>query len=272
MKEMSVRDVQMVSLDILKDVHNFCVNNNIRYTLACGTLLGAIRHNGFIPWDDDVDIQMPRPDYIRFIQTYKSENGFRLLAREKDGSSVYRRLARVCDVNRTYVNNDLAPSQKAEIGVAIDIQPIDGAPSNRDEAERFLKGVTWRLKITNYHRGRYIPIDALKKLSGRKKLKFTLKKIIGYLIPGSCFERLSEFQQKYNLDDSDYFYASITYGMGEWQPKSNIENFILHKFEDSEFYIMSGYEANLQSLYGDYMQLPPVEKRRTHALYKHYWK
>lgn len=268
---MTIRDVQMVSLDILKDVHDFCVNNNIRYSLGCGTLLGAIRHNGFIPWDDDLDIQMPRPDYNRFIHSYHSSRGYRLLSRETDGNRVYRRLARVCDVERTYVNNDLVPSQKEKIGVAIDIQPIDGAPSDRKEAEMYLKRVKWKLKIANFHRGRYIPYEAIKQLKGPKKIKTILRKLLGFIIPGSCFESLSKYQQKYDFESSDYFYASVTYGMGEWQPKENVKNFILHQFEDSKFYIMSGYDANLHSLYGDYMKIPPEDQRKSHTSYKHYW-
>ena len=80
MKEMTLREVQLFELDILKDVHEFCMANHINYSLAYGTLIGAIRHKGFIPWDDDRDIVMPRPDHDRFCRTYKSEAGYEIFS------------------------------------------------------------------------------------------------------------------------------------------------------------------------------------------------
>ena len=73
MQELTLKELQQVSLDIIKDVHSFCVNNNITYSIAYGTLIGALRHKGFIPWDDDVDIVMPRPDFERFCREYRSD-------------------------------------------------------------------------------------------------------------------------------------------------------------------------------------------------------
>ena len=69
MREMSLREIQLFSLEIMKDVHSFCINNDIRYSLIGGTLIGAMRNKGFIPWDDDIDICMPRPDYERFCHS-----------------------------------------------------------------------------------------------------------------------------------------------------------------------------------------------------------
>jgi lipopolysaccharide cholinephosphotransferase len=83
MRELSLRELQLFTLDILKDVHTFCINNQLHYSVAFGTLIGAIRHRGFIPWDDDIDIVMPRPDYERFCQTYHSER-FHLKHRGND--------------------------------------------------------------------------------------------------------------------------------------------------------------------------------------------
>ncbi|NLE06315.1 MAG: hypothetical protein GX638_16135, partial [Crenarchaeota archaeon] len=73
MYELSSREIQLCCLDILNDVHEFCIQNNIKYSLAYGTLIGAVRHRGFIPWDNDIDIYMPRPEYERFLKTYNSK-------------------------------------------------------------------------------------------------------------------------------------------------------------------------------------------------------
>ena len=88
MKEMNIQEVQHISLELLKEVHEFCVENDVKYTLFSGTLIGAIRHHGFIPWDDDLDIAMPRPDYEKFIHSFKSKKGNKLFTREMQGDNV----------------------------------------------------------------------------------------------------------------------------------------------------------------------------------------
>lgn len=106
---MTLKEIQNVSLDILKDLHKFCVENNINYTLCGGTLLGAIRHNGFIPWDDDVDVAMPRPDYERFIKEFHSEKGYILKARGASDDDTFMAYARICDIEKTIVDAHKGP-------------------------------------------------------------------------------------------------------------------------------------------------------------------
>ena len=86
---MTLQEVQAINLEMMEEIHLFCVRNNIRYSLAYGSLIGAVRHEGFIPWDDDIDIMMPRPDFEVFSRSFQSQKGFIL-------SSVYS--------NETYVN------------------------------------------------------------------------------------------------------------------------------------------------------------------------
>ena len=124
MREMSLKDIQGVSLDILNEIHEFCQGNSIRYTLYYGTLLGAIRHNGFIPWDDDVDIAMPRPDYDRFINSYVSKKGYKLFSREiNENENVYIPFSRVCEMEKTMVISPIIPWCSSLTGVWIDIFP-----------------------------------------------------------------------------------------------------------------------------------------------------
>lgn len=79
MKEITLKELRTIQLEILDIIHNFCIENNIRYSIAGGTLLGAVRHGGYIPWDDDIDILMPRPDYKRFIATFSTHSGHHVL-------------------------------------------------------------------------------------------------------------------------------------------------------------------------------------------------
>lgn len=271
---MSIKDVQNICLEILKDVHDFCLRNDIKYSLSGGSLLGAIRHNGFIPWDDDVDIQMPRPDYDRFIHLYKSDKGYRLFSREIDGGENVRvRLSKVCEMEKTYMEQGPYCWTDVEVGVGIDIIPVDGAPDSFYEANKHINMLIKQSRMVNAYRVKFASFsEIIKHDSFKQRLLFVLRKIYGYFVPNNCVMSLINLHRKYPYDTSSFFCAGIHYGIGEWQPKKNMETYILHKFEDAEFYIMSGYDANLRSLFGDYMKLPPEDKRGTHTFYRYYWK
>ena len=264
----------MVSLDILKDVHEFCVKNNINYSLSGGTLLGAIRHDGFIPWDDDIDIQLPRPDYDRFIHSYKTGKGYKLFSREiKGGEDVRIRLTKICDMDRTYIDKGPYVWTDADVGVGIDVIPVDGAPSSEAEMRIHLHKIvklTRKQRCCLFKKAKFI--DVLRYNGIKDKVVFLFGKMLSLFVSDQCVMDLINEQKRYDYDSSDFFCAGPHYGMREWQPKKNMEHYILHKFEDTEFYIMSGYEDNLKSLFGDYMQLPPEEKRVSHDFNRYYWK
>ena len=273
MKEMTTREVQLVCLDILKDVHEFCVKNNIRYSLSGGSLLGAIRHNGFIPWDDDVDIQMPLPDYDRFIKTYQSNMGYELFAHEKDGSDVRIRIARVCDTNKTYVDQGPYTWNSKDTGVWIDVLPVFGAPSNMDEFVNYHKKLQWYARRMLWWRLSKADMSQHKFFKSKKlKLRFLLRKFRGLFVSCSILDDYLTFLRKIDYRESDYICASHHYGIGEWQPKLFMEKFELHTFEDSQFYIMTEFDSVLKKLYGNYMILPPIESRHIHDKHPYYWK
>ncbi len=270
MEKMTVKDIQQVSLDILKDVHEFCVENNIQYTLFGGTLIGAIRHNGFIPWDDDVDIAMPRPDYERFIKTYKSKKRFSLFHREKGKNDVYLAYSRVCDMERTFVDTVRYPWSTKKTGIWIDIFPLDGMPDDINKAISHTK-----LANTLFYRGakaRTVFAIPRKKQNIVAKFKRYVKSL---LLPFYCtWDSLIEVCLKYDYSKSNA-YSNLSfggYGMKEYCSKDVLNNFILHKFEDAEFYIMSGYDKALTCKYGDYMTPPPVDKQVGVHSYDYYWK
>lgn len=145
MRELNLQDLQKIELDILQDVHSFCEQHNIVYSIAYGSLIGAIRHKGFIPWDDDIDIIMPRPDFERFLNEYKSDK-FELVSPHSNDS--YIAYGRVCDNKRTISQSGI-PWCSKDVGVWIDLFPVDGVSDNRDEFSMNMKKLhrVWRHQI-----------------------------------------------------------------------------------------------------------------------------
>lgn len=145
MKEMTLKEMQNFELDILKDFHEFCVSNNIRYSLDGGTLIGAIRHKGFIPWDDDIDVVLPRPDYEKLCSLYQSEK-YRLKCFQND-KNCYLGFARIYDFKYTTFDTRYPWCKDKNVGLWIDIFPADGAPDNEDELQKLYgKVLEYRMK------------------------------------------------------------------------------------------------------------------------------
>lgn len=267
---MSLADLHSFCLDIAKDVHHFCSSNNIKYSLGYGSLIGAVRHKGYIPWDDDIDIIMPRPDYDRFCQTYVSKD-FKLATPE----NAYIAYARVYDNKKTYCRTLGKWLKKEKEGAFVDIFPLDPVSENydlflsqRDRAKTILK-----LQLDNRGARKNI-LDLFRILPFKeaiKSLKVTLNNRFFYK-GETNLERISDEYQailrENEWDDSKYC-ALLAYAKDSLTKQIPIkywDDLILADFEDTQFYIMKSYDSVLKDIYGDYMKLPPEDQREQHAL------
>lgn len=252
-KELSIDDYKRISLDILIDVANFCDKNGIVYYLGCGTLLGAIRHKGFIPWDDDIDIMMPRKDYKKFLNIYKSEK-YQLL-KPSEGIFFY---AKVYDT-KTIVYEDMFDKKRVKnIGVSIDIFPLDGITNKKENVEKII------------NRSKFY--EALLRMSNqpllyKKKLLNILYRVATRVIGGKNIVKLIEKNnQKCDYDKSDYVIRikDTPNGINKPLPK-DVYEIDSKEFEGHMFNVPKGYDIWLKSFYGDdYLSIPDKSKQTSH--------
>lgn len=252
MKELSLHDIKRISLELLVDLHDFCVKTDIKYSLGYGTLIGAIRHDGFIPWDDDIDIMMPRPDYDRFCKEYKSSKNYRIYAPVLNNS--YISYCRICECEKTRVISP-APWNEEKTGVWIDIFPIDGADDNYD------------IHVNHFNQAMEIYDKQISIRFAEKNdtnIFNRAKNIIKRIIYGRAIPYAKKYEQfcKMIPFGSTSHLTNISCPNARkviYYNLSDFKEFKLHKFEDREFYIVQGYDNILKSQYGDYLKLPPLE-------------
>lgn len=274
MKELSLKELQNEELNILKDVHEFCLSNNIRYSLYGGTLIGALRHKGFIPWDDDIDIIIPRPDYDRFCKEYKSANY--KIADLNSNRDYKLGFARVYDDNRTTVVSTI-PWLPEDVGVWIDVFPADGMSDKEDEIVKVYK------KVIRLRKRLIKSRKACAKYSTCSSFKARIKLFVRKTI--SLNGSVSRYHVK-QLDKAMRTYPFET--SPKWASLSNVRGLFEHKhhsketfqtcvevdFEDMKALVMNGSDLILRERYSDYMKLPPENERipKGNRYIKYYWK
>lgn len=270
MKLMSFEEVLKLQVDILAKVDSFCREQSISYTVDGGTCIGAVRHKGYIPWDDDIDIAMTRPNYDRFIHSFNGRFKELVLYAPELNWDYYAPYANVCD-NRTVLNEGANGHRGMSIGVKIDIFPIDGVATdlNLYHKNKTILKILWHLLLIK----RY----DLKGLWPQKKfvfLKYLLIKVFSSpLRYGFIQRKIHSLATSYPFDSSKFVEDFVMPWPHDVRCSHQaFDEYIMTDFEDISVSILSGYDEYLTKLYGDYMQLPPEEKRINHHHFEAYWK
>lgn len=252
-KELTDSERKSLQLEMLDELHKVCTENGLRYSLAYGTLLGAIRHKGFIPWDDDVDIMMPYEDMIRFKELLRSKNiSYLDLTINKDFLWFFSRIVS----NNTY---SLGGRYAKEYGVSIDLYPVVHIVDDQEAIERFLnKGNNLADKVNKmiYYRQLLRLLIPVKTVPGLRGITNNLR---------------NHVLQYSHQNTSTYFSTGGSFKMFNIFKKDIFERIEEIQFEGRYFNAVSCFDTYLSQIYGNYMELPPEDQRVPYHNGQFYW-
>lgn len=264
MKEINLEELKNIQLDILQYVHDFCIDNNIQYSLMYGTLLGAVRHKGYIPWDDDIDIAMLREDYEKFAASFNKVISPYHFYDCRNDKEVNISIGKVADT-RTLVEEGC---NSKNLGVSIDVFPVDDMCDTFEESEKYYR--TYDLLKT-------LLIFKVRKISDVrswwKKPVFAIVKILFCWYPThqaaiTINKRLLEHKNPLSkfVGTIDMVFVDEIFERKMYQEYQEMD------FEGHKFMAIKDYDTFLKKRYGDYMQLPPEDQRVPHHdFFKIYW-
>ena len=252
-KRVDLEGIKKISLDILMDIDRVCRENDIKYSIVGGTLLGAVRHGGYIPWDDDVDIAMLRPEYEKFLGIYPKKGKYKLFD-NRTHPDYYYLFGKVVDGHTELIEDDL--NRIKGMGICVDVFPVDRVDS---------KGAKRKVRKLNfYKKGLMKNIFDIEKTS-KSKLRLILKKMIYRKDFQYYHDKLSELMQSENGDETDKVSIQGEMFKNLWMmPRNLYDEYIDIGFEGKKVRCMKDYKTFLEIRYGDYMTLPPVEERKAH--------
>ena len=272
---MSLAEIQSVGLDIMKEIHVFCMENGIEYSLAYGSMIGAVRHKGFIPWDDDIDLWMTRPNFEKFSSSFKSNKGYQLMSVYDKNN--YCNYTRIYEAEKTRVISP-AKACKCDVGVWVDVFPIDGISDNQ---ETFMKDYAEIRALGKKILGARYDLKYIEQGTLYEKGKSVIKLLIRKILYGGLTDmhkKIVNLCKKHTFGEGSYCGSlvcveAIKRNKPEVFPITDFTEYALIPFETEELMISSHYDHILTTIFGNYMQIPPKEKQVAHALTRwgFYW-
>lgn len=257
-KILTVEEMRVIQLNILDALDGFCKKNNLHYSLGGGTLLGAVRHKGYIPWDDDIDVMMPRPDYDFFVTHFNLEKNVTYTCCAFENNETWKfPFAKICDNNTILHEENITQ----DLGVNIDLFPIDGVPKN---TKRFIKRYCFKYHFLIAYLSDY-------NFTGIKALIY--KSVRRFISLKAIQSSLRKFLLRNSFYKSNFAGAVV----GLYQEKEIYEQKIFcsysdYIFENKSYKGISDFDTYLTGHYGNYMELPPIEMQVRHHKTTAYWK
>ena len=259
-KQLSLNEIKQHQIGILDAVASFCDQNGIDYFLSGGTLLGAVRHKGYIPWDDDIDICMMRADYEKFIRSFNESNDrYKVFSIENDPGFL-REYGKILDTHTVLFEPD---ENGKKLCVNIDLFINDAAPDDDNSVSSMYDRRDYlRRKKIDREQSKY------QKVTGFHSLWYFILGVFKRMIPERYYTmELVKNAKSYDNPESEYIGDFCGYYHG--QPRVKVKRTLFSKtslleFEGKKYKVPAGYDEWLTALYGDYMTLPPVEDRVSH--------
>jgi len=265
MQRLTSQELKDIQFSILKKIDAFCKEYGLTYFLAHGSLIGAVRHQGFIPWDDDIDISMPRADYEKFVSSFKDETVSIYSLRTV--STCRYPYAKAFDTKTEVYEGSF--KHMSDYGANIDIFPYDFVPSDDDQRKKLVRKARFWQMVLKVKLSRVSPIMTLKQnliiAPGRVLLAFTSAT--------SLARKIDKLARTYETKKGGKM-GCLVWGYGEREivDATVFSSAIQMSFEGFNASVPIGYDKLLSSMYGSYMELPPVEKQITHHDFAAYWK
>lgn len=259
-------------LKVAKAFDGFCTNNDLRYFAFAGSAIGALRHKGFIPWDDDIDFVMPRPDYERFLELASRSlpEGFEVLCHQNN-KEYHLQFAKMCDANTSLLVDSRS---RCMMGAFVDIFPLDGMPDTDAEGRKAYFMDFLKLRKRAYHnRLHYHFSDYIRSLHRQdwEMIRYQLCSDWHHLTntTGDPYEECDRITMEYEFDKSEYVaYFGTNHGPKIISPRKLFDSYYYAPFEDIQLRLPVEIDGYLRQVYGnDYMQLPPESKREARHSY-----